>query len=93
MPRRLRPHRAEGGWRKPRGSIYVGRPSPWAAADPPGMDPRLVVDRYRNRLKYVPELAERARTELAGKDLVCWCDSDNLCHADILIEVANGGQP
>jgi hypothetical protein len=36
-----------------------------------------------------PDLVERARTELAGKDLCCWCAEDVPCHADTLIEVAN----
>ena len=37
------------------------------------------------------------RAELAGKDLVCWCplvDGEGgrvPCHADVLLEIANGG--
>lgn len=27
--------------------------------------------------------------ELRGKDLLCWCAADELCHADILLELAN----
>lgn len=30
------------------------------------------------------------RTELAGKDLACWCPLDQPCHADVLLEIANG---
>lgn len=30
------------------------------------------------------------RRELAGRDLVCWCDLFDPCHADWLIKVANG---
>lgn len=29
------------------------------------------------------------RTELAGKNLSCWCPLDQPCHADVLLEVAN----
>lgn len=29
--------------------------------------------------------------ELAGKDLACWCPLDQPCHADVLLEIANGG--
>ena len=29
--------------------------------------------------------------ELAGKDLACWCPLDQPCHADVLLELANGG--
>lgn len=32
---------------------------------------------------------EVVRRELAGKDLVCWCPPDQLCHADVLLEIAN----
>ncbi|MDI9901324.1 DUF4326 domain-containing protein [Rhodococcus sp. IEGM 1409] len=36
-----------------------------------------------------PSLAE-IRAELAGKDLACWCPIDEPCHADVLLEIANG---
>jgi hypothetical protein len=29
--------------------------------------------------------------ELAGHDLACWCPLDQPCHADVLLELANGG--
>ena len=29
------------------------------------------------------------RNELAGHDLACWCPLDELCHADVLLEMAN----
>lgn len=32
---------------------------------------------------------EMARTYLRGKDLACWC-ADKPCHADVLLEIANG---
>lgn len=31
------------------------------------------------------------RRELAGRDLACWCPLDQPCHADVLLELANGG--
>ena len=31
-----------------------------------------------------------ARHELAGKDLASWCLAGALCHADVLIAIANG---
>lgn len=30
------------------------------------------------------------RADLAGRDLVCWCPLDQPCHADVLLEIANG---
>ncbi len=29
--------------------------------------------------------------ELAGHDLACWCPLNQPCHADVLLELANGG--
>ena len=30
------------------------------------------------------------RQELGGKNLACWCPLDQPCHADVLLELANG---
>lgn len=30
---------------------------------------------------------------LRGRDLACWCPLDQPCHADVLLEIANGDQP
>lgn len=42
-------------------------------------------------------VADRRRTailgsvaSLAGKNLACWCAPDQPCHADVLLELANG---
>ncbi len=35
-------------------------------------------------------LAEEAKTDLRGRDLVCWCAPADICHADWLIELSNG---
>lgn len=37
-----------------------------------------------------PSVAE-IREHLAGRDLACWCDLDEPCHADVLLEVARCG--
>lgn len=31
------------------------------------------------------------RADLRGKNLACWCPLDQPCHADVLLELANGG--
>lgn len=28
-------------------------------------------------------------SELKGKDLACWCKEGSVCHADVLLELAN----
>jgi hypothetical protein len=33
---------------------------------------------------------EGVRRELIGKDLACFCDHSGACHADVLLEIANG---
>lgn len=33
---------------------------------------------------------ETIRADLAGHDLACWCPLDQPCHADVLLEIANG---
>lgn len=38
---------------------------------------------------YGTPLREAARRELRGKNLVCWCSLGEVCHADVLLEVAN----
>lgn len=34
---------------------------------------------------------DEIRDELAGRNLACWCPIDEPCHADVLLELANGG--
>lgn len=37
-----------------------------------------------------PPSREEIRAELAGHNLACWCRPGTPCHADVLIELANG---
>ncbi|GAA2630070.1 DUF4326 domain-containing protein [Streptomyces axinellae] len=48
---------------------------------------------FRGWLAERPKLIERARRELAGRDLMCWCPLDQPCHANVHLVVANGGEP
>ncbi|GAA3229273.1 DUF4326 domain-containing protein [Nonomuraea helvata] len=52
-----------------------------------------VIPLYRAYLREHPELVERARHELGGKDLACWCHPDQECHADALLDVVAGEAP
>lgn len=40
--------------------------------------------------RFLKVTAEDIRRELAGKDLACWCPLGQPCHADVLLEIANG---
>jgi hypothetical protein len=103
MPQRIRLRRAKG-WRKPAGAITVARPSSWGNPFRLGAvvhadDVQVTLDRdtmialYRRWLAEQPGLVEKAREELAGHDLACWCPEDEPCHADVLLRVAAGGDP
>ena len=48
--------------------------------------------RYRDlvSLGLTPVSVDDIRAELRGHDLACWCPIDQPCHADVLLEIANG---
>jgi hypothetical protein len=49
------------------------------------------VEYFRWYVSHHPGRMEVVRSELAGKNLACWCALDAPCHADVLLELANGG--
>lgn len=78
----------------PSGAVYVGRQgfglrrSPWANPFSLRSHDRVEALRlYRQWLVGQPALVERARRELAGKQLACWCRVEDACHADVLTEI------
>lgn len=82
------------GGRKPPDVVYVGRPSKWGnpySVSQHGRD--QAVQLYRDYLQRYPQLVEAARRELPGKRLACWCRADELCHADVLLDIVNGDAP
>lgn len=47
---------------------------------------------YSSWLRHSDEgrrIATASRTELQGKNLACWCGASEICHADVLLELAN----
>lgn len=86
--------RRKGAETPPADAIYVGRPTVWGNPFIVGVDGDQgeCVELYRKYIMRASSAAmnlrERARRELAGKDLVCWCHLLP-CHADVLLEVAN----
>lgn len=94
--------RRSAGWRKPPGVVYVGRPTQWGNPFRVGgrahgaLDPATAVANYRDallkgelRASDGAALIDRLPA-LRGRDLGCWCDLDKPCHADVLLELANG---
>jgi hypothetical protein len=47
---------------------------------------------YKGWLLAQPELVEKARKELKGKVLGCWCKPE-ACHGDVLVEIVEGNEP
>lgn len=76
----------------PDGAVYVGRPSKWGNIFRIGPNGTRagVIQLYRNWLWHSHNEAfrQKAKRELRGKDLVCWCAPEP-CHADALLEAAN----
>lgn len=72
-------------------TVYVGRPTKFGNPFLIGThgNREQVIVQYRRYLMRNPELVAAAKLELAGRDLVCWC-APLPCHADILLEIANG---
>jgi hypothetical protein len=56
-------------------------------------EPAEAVRLHRLDLLVHPELWPEIRSELALRDLACWCRLDEACHADVLLAVANGEDP
>jgi hypothetical protein len=92
-PKRIQRKRTKG-WKMPEGAVYVGRPTKWGNPFPVPEnathdDLVCVVGQFR--LWWRGSWFE-IQEELRGKDLACWCALDKPCHADVLLEIANGGQ-
>jgi hypothetical protein len=57
--------------------------------------PAVATAAFRLWLNDRPGLMERARVDLAGYDLACWCKlpaegEPDFCHARVLLDIANG---
>ena len=72
----------------PGNTVYVGRPSKWGNLA--RGDQFQAAASYVLRLQDNPDMVERARMELEGKNLACWCSHDSPCHGNVLLLVANG---
>lgn len=95
MPERIQQRRTRG-WRKPPGAVAVGRGTkwgnPWRIEEVGRVQAVALFRAYA--LNHIG--AATIRRELGGKDLMRWCplvDKDGnrvLCHADVLMDIANG---
>lgn len=102
MPERIQLKRTRG-WRLPPNTVIVDRRSIWGNPFKVGMlgvpDAATAVEKFRRAIrdrehdKYFVFHPERLRQDLGDKNLACWCPLDQPCHADVLLEIANGGEP
>jgi len=81
-------------WQRVRGRavtwcVVPSKPSDVSMFDDEAAVIRETVDRYRAWLLGCPYMLHEARKTLRGKDLACWCQLDQPCHADVLLELAN----
>jgi len=80
----------------PRDAVYIGRGSRWgnpySHQDVDGTIPVNTrddaVNEYELYLSQNPDIVQRAKDELKGKNLVCYC-APARCHGDLLLSVAN----
>ncbi len=104
-PQRIQRRRTKG-WRMPPNTIYVGRPTkwgnPWQVGEVVG-DEQFTAERCVEmfRATMCPmdvapgwftdfEMTGIDLNPLRGKNLACFCPLDQPCHADVLLELANG---
>jgi hypothetical protein len=90
MPQRFQRSRRKGA-RLPADVVVVSRPTKWGNPHALELGRQEAVGRFRDdlvagRLRISVEDVKR---ELRGRDLACYCPLDEVCHADVLIEVAN----
>jgi hypothetical protein len=81
--------------------VYIGRPGEWgnpfshlpiSSAQFRCLSREEAVARYEAWLLAQPELVAKAKAELSGKVLGCWC-APNACHGHVLARVANEVTP
>lgn len=82
------------------GAVYIGRAmprqrltgspfaNPYKIGGADALTREMAIAHFRAWLLGQPALVERAKRELRGKVLACWC-APEACHGDVLLEVAN----
>lgn len=97
MPKRIqmsrqRPWRAENP-----DAVIVARPSkfgnPFKVTKERTAERAVELFRMSQELRFAvhPQSLADLQFMLRGRDLACWCALDVPCHADVLLELANGG--
>lgn len=90
-------------------AVNVARPSRWGnpckVGQYRGYDAAMAVRDFRRWLRRDLEVRSfenvygkppsfaMIRAYLGGRNLACWCKPGEPCHADVLLEIANGQEP
>ena len=95
-PRRIQMTRARPWRAEHPEAVIVARPGPFGNPFKVGNlgipDAEVAAYRFRLWTESTVEgraVAARAKHELRGRDLACWCPLDGPCHADVLLRLAN----
>ena len=90
MPRVINIRSIRGVW--PENTVRVDRRSRWGnhfiMRNDSDKERDRVCDAYEKWLQERPAMIDRAKRELRGKDLACWC-APKRCHAETLLRIAN----
>ena len=83
------------GWRMPANTVKVARPTKWGNPFRIGVNGNREEVLHKYRTWVMQKLAEQPDflAPLRGKNLACFCKMTEPCHADILLELANGENP
>lgn len=70
--------------------VYIGRSSVWGNPFVIGRDGSReeVIQKFESWFTQQSHLVQRAKRELKGKVLGCWC-TPHPCHGDVLVRIAN----
>lgn len=74
----------------PENTVYVGRGSKYGnpyKVEEYGRD--LAIKNYKNYVEGLRQIGGGNFEELRDKNLACWCNETEPCHADILLKIAN----
>ncbi len=77
------------GWRKPEGSVYIVRGTPYGNPFKWLKLPEGKTEAQEKYKEWLPGAIERGEINLEplrGKVLMCYCKPNDNCHGDIIIE-------
>lgn len=82
------------GWRMPPNTVKVARPTKWGNPFQVSEHGLITaINRFKDDICHPNSRLGFSLADieqLRGKNLACFCPLDQPCHADILLEIANG---